>query len=149
MKTRTGNAIGPYEDLPTSVKRHKLQWSGHLTRPPGLAKSILQGTIHGERRRGRQRRRWEDNNKEWTGLEWSIILRKAENREEWRRLVVGSALLPQRSAGLREGSRTHCLTGKEVWGTREGLGLFKDLTGYRQSGLRFILRPNWIQAVGA
>ena len=26
--------------------------------------------------------------KEWTGLEWNTILRKAENREEWRNLVV-------------------------------------------------------------
>ena len=28
--------------------------------------------------------------KEWTGLEWNIIQRKAENREEWRKLVVKS-----------------------------------------------------------
>ena len=31
VKTRIGNAIGPYEDL-TSVKRHKLKWYGHVTR---------------------------------------------------------------------------------------------------------------------
>ena len=36
----------------------------------------------------RQRKRWEDNIKEWTGLEWNIIQRKAENREEWRKLVL-------------------------------------------------------------
>ena len=28
------------------------------------------------------RKRWDDNIKEWTGLEWNIILRKAEDREE-------------------------------------------------------------------
>ena len=38
--------------------------------------------------------------KEWTGLEWNIILREAENREEWRQLVVKSAVVPQRSARL-------------------------------------------------
>ena len=51
-------------------------------------------------RRGRQRKRWEDN-KEWTGLEWNILLRKAEKREEWRKLVVKSTVVPQRSARLR------------------------------------------------
>ena len=52
--------------------------------------------------RGRQRKRWEDNIKEWTGLEWNIILRKAENREEWRKLVVKSTVVPRRSARLRD-----------------------------------------------
>ena len=97
VKARIGNAIGPYEDLLTSVKRGKLKWYGHVTRSPGLAKTILQGTVQGGRRRGRQRKRWEDNIK---GLEWNIILRKAENREEWRKLVVKSTVVPQRSSRL-------------------------------------------------
>ena len=45
---------------------------------------------------------WEDNIKEWTGLEWNIILRKAQNRDEWRKLVVKSTVVPQRSARLRD-----------------------------------------------
>ena len=56
VKVRTGNAIGPYEDLLTSVKRCKLQWYGYVTRSSGLAKTILQGTVQGRRRRGRQRK---------------------------------------------------------------------------------------------
>ena len=39
---------------------------------------------------------------EWTGLEWNIILLKDENREEWRKLVVKSLVVPQRSARLRD-----------------------------------------------
>ena len=101
MKVRIGNAIGPYEDLLTSAKRHKLKWYGHVTRSSGLAKAILQGTVQGGRRRGRQRKRWEDNIKELTGFEGNIILRKVENREEWRKLVVTSTVVPQRSARLR------------------------------------------------
>ena len=31
VKARIGNAIGPYEDLLTSVKRHKLKWYLHFT----------------------------------------------------------------------------------------------------------------------
>ena len=61
-------AIGLHEDL-TIVKRRKLQWYGHVSRSSGLAKTILQGTVKGGRRQGRQRKRWEDNIREWTGLE--------------------------------------------------------------------------------
>ena len=41
VKARIGNAVGPYEDLLTSVKRRKLKWYGHVTRSSGLAKTIL------------------------------------------------------------------------------------------------------------
>ena len=103
VKARIGNAIGSYEDLVTSVKRRGLKRYRHVTRSSGLAKTILQGTVQGGRQRGRQGERWEDNIKEWTGLEWNILLRKAENREEWRKVVVKSTVVPQRSARLRDG----------------------------------------------
>ena len=57
-------AIGPHEDLLTAVKRCKLQWYGHVSRSSGLAKTILQGTVKGGRRQGRQRKGWEDNIRE-------------------------------------------------------------------------------------
>ena len=50
-------------------------------RPSGLAKTIMQGTVKGERRQSRQRKRWEDNIREWTGLEFAQSERAAENRE--------------------------------------------------------------------
>ena len=53
VKARIGNAIGPYEDILNSVKRHKLKWYGHVTRSSGLAKTIPQGTVQGGRRRCR------------------------------------------------------------------------------------------------
>ena len=102
VKARIGNAIGPYQDLLTSIKRRKLKWYGHVTRSSGLAKTVLQRTAQGRRRRGRQRKGCKDNIREWTGLEWNIILRKAENREEWGKLVIKSTVVPQRSARLRD-----------------------------------------------
>ena len=84
------------------MKRRKLKWYRHVIRSSGLAKTILQGSVQGGRRRGRQRKRWEDNIKEWTGHEWNIILQKAENRKEWRKLVVKSTVVPQRSARLQD-----------------------------------------------
>ena len=59
-----------------------------------LFELFLQGPVQGGRRRGRQRKQWENNMKEWTGLEWNILLRKAENREESRKLVVKSSVVP-------------------------------------------------------
>ena len=56
-----------YEDLLTTVKKRKLKWYGHVTRSSGLSKTILQGTVQGKRRRGRQRKKWTDNIAEWTG----------------------------------------------------------------------------------
>ena len=102
VKARIGNAIGSYEDLLTSVKRRKLKWYVHVKRSSRLAKTILQGTVQGGRRRGRQRKRWEDNIKEWTGLEWNSILWKTENRKAWSKLVIKSPVVPQRSARLRD-----------------------------------------------
>ena len=54
-------AIGEYDELLTLVKKRKLRWFGHVSRSSGLAKTILQGTVKGKRKRGRQKKRWEDN----------------------------------------------------------------------------------------
>ena len=75
-------AIRPHEDLLTIVKRCKLQWYGHVSRSSGLAKTILQGIVKGGRRQGRQRKRWEDNIREWAGLGFAKSQRAVENREK-------------------------------------------------------------------
>ena len=102
VRNRIRQAIGPYKDLLTTVKKRKLRWYGHITRSTRLAKMILQGTVQGGRRRGRQKKRWEDNVTEWTGLKLDEVLRKAENREEWKTVVARSSLVPQRSTRLRD-----------------------------------------------
>ena len=81
VRAKIQQAIGPHEDLLAIVKRRKLQWYGHVSRSSGLAKTILQGTVKGGRRQGRQRKRWEDNIREWTGLEFGRTQRAVENRE--------------------------------------------------------------------
>ena len=43
-------AIAPHKDLLTIIKRHKLQWYGHVSYSLGLAKTMLQGTVKGGRR---------------------------------------------------------------------------------------------------
>ena len=74
-------AIGVHDDLLTMIKKRILRWYGHISRSPGMAKTILQGTMKGARKRGRQKKRWEDNIKTWTGMEFGDSLRAAEDRE--------------------------------------------------------------------
>ena len=93
-------AIGPHEDLLSIVKRRKLQWYGHVSRSSGLAKTILQGTVKGESQ-GRQRKMWEDNVREWTGLEFAKSQRAVENREKRTKLVAKSSVVSKRPSRLR------------------------------------------------
>ena len=82
VRAKIQQAIGPHEGLLTIVKRRKLQWYGHVSRSSGLTKTILQGTVKGGRRQGRQRKRWEDDIREWTGLEFAKSQRAVENRKK-------------------------------------------------------------------
>ena len=68
VRNRIQNATGVHADLLTMVKKQKLRWYGHISRSLGMAKTILQGTVIGARMRERQKKRWEDNIKEWMGF---------------------------------------------------------------------------------
>ena len=41
-----------------------------------------------ERRRGRQKKRWEDSIKQWTGLEFANSQRAVENGKKCRELIA-------------------------------------------------------------
>ena len=95
-------AIKPDEDLLAIIKRHKLQWYGHVSCSSGLPKTIFQGTVKGGRTQGRQKKRWEDNVRIWTGLEFAKSQKAVENREQRRKLVAKSFVVPQRPSRLRD-----------------------------------------------
>ncbi|GFN97942.1 endonuclease-reverse transcriptase [Plakobranchus ocellatus] len=102
VSRRIENAIRLHVDLLTIVRQRKLKWYGHTTRSSGLAQTIMQGIVNGGRRRGRQKKRWEENIREWTGLELRNTLRKAEDREEWKAMVRRSSAAPRRIPDLRD-----------------------------------------------
>ena len=56
--------------------------------------------MKGARRRGRQKKRWEDNIKEWTGMGFAESLRAAEDREGWKGIVAMSSVVPRRPTRL-------------------------------------------------
>ena len=70
--------IGEYDELLTQVKKRKLRWFGYVSRSSGLAKTVLQGTV--KRKGGRQKKRWKDNIKEWTGMDVASSTMAGENR---------------------------------------------------------------------
>ena len=76
-----------YDELLTLVKKRKLRWFGHVSRSSGLTKTILQGKVKGKRKRGRQKKRWEDNIKEWTGVDLPAHLGQLKTGQDGKRLL--------------------------------------------------------------
>ena len=86
VRAKIQQAIGLHENLLTIVKRRKLQWYCHVSRSSGLAKTILQGTVKGGRRQGRQRKRWEitsGNGQAWSSASPRGQWRRGKNGENW------------------------------------------------------------------
>ena len=49
-----------------------------------------------KRRRGRHNKRWEDNIKEWTGMDFASSTGAAEDRTRLKGVVAKSSAVPQR-----------------------------------------------------
>ena len=62
----------------------------------------MQGTVKGGRRKGRQRKRWVDNIRKWTGLEFGRSQRAVKNRKKWRKLVAKSPMEPKQPMRFRD-----------------------------------------------
>ena len=52
--------------------------------------------MQGKRRKSRQKKRWEDKIKEWTGMDFASSTRAAEDRSRWKGIVVQSSVVRQR-----------------------------------------------------
>ncbi|GFS26607.1 neurogenic locus notch-like protein 1 [Elysia marginata] len=76
----------PLDHMLTIVRQRKLKSYGHTT---GY-------------RKWKQKKRWEDNIREWTGLELRNTLRKAEDIEEWKAMVRRPSAAPRRIPNLSD-----------------------------------------------
>ena len=85
---------GEYDEFLTMAKKRKLRWSGHVSRYSALAKTVLQGTVNGKRRKGSQKKRWEDNIKEWTWMDFASSTKAAEDKTSWKGVVAKSSMVP-------------------------------------------------------
>ena len=79
-----------------TVRRRKLRWYGHVTRSTGLAKTTLQGTVRGKRKRGRQKKNWNDNIREWTSLNFYKSQMATKDRKRLKQIARLSSEVPQR-----------------------------------------------------
>ena len=79
--------------LLASVKEMKLAYYGHVLRKKGdcMEKELIQGTTPGSHTWGRPKMTWIDNIKSWTGLSLTDLIRKVEDRHQWRNIVHGAA----------------------------------------------------------
>ena len=68
--------ISTHEDLLSTLENRRLRW-------------FDQGTV--PRKRGRQKKIWEDNIKDWTGLDFNSSQRAAEDRQRWQKIVSSCA----------------------------------------------------------
>jgi len=93
VKEEIKKCVGPQEPLLSTIKRRKLMCFGHTTRHNTLAKTILQGTVEGKRRRGRQKKSWVDNIKEWTAQPLQHLLLATQDREAWKKISFASSLM--------------------------------------------------------
>ena len=72
VRSKSQAAIGEYDELLTLVKKRK------------------------KRKRCGQKTKWEDNIKEWTGMDFVSSRRAAENRTKWIGIVANTSEVPRR-----------------------------------------------------
>ena len=65
----------------------------HTARADNLCTAVLHGWISGKKRRGRPRRRWTDDIRDWMGSSFAECTRMAQERELWRTMVSLSQVI--------------------------------------------------------
>jgi len=76
----------PERSLLEAIKKRKLTYLGYTMRKHD---SLEKDIITGKRARGRPKTSWMNNITAWTGLMLNVILRKTEERTEWRAVNPG------------------------------------------------------------
>ena len=83
-------------DIVTLIKTSRLRWAGHVIRMDDerACKKIFEGKPEGRRRRGRPRKRWQDDVEEdLKRLGVRGWRRKARDRAEWKEVVFQARAL--------------------------------------------------------
>ena len=79
---------------------HGLHNSDSVIRSVSVLKGLFRSVpvnVKPRRRDGKtQKKRWEDNIKEWTGMDFASSTRAAENRSRWKGIVANSSVVPRR-----------------------------------------------------
>ena len=93
VRSKINSLVGHQEPLLATVKRRKLALFGDITRHDNRSKTVLQGTLEGGQRRGRQRKCCLDNVRELTSLPMLELLTMASHRNDWKRISAESSAM--------------------------------------------------------
>ena len=88
--TRVKEIIGVERNWSEDLARRKLRYAGHIMRGSsgGLVQLVLEGYIEGKKGRGRLRRIWGDDIKEWSNCKTiGKAKRLSENKPSWQNVV--------------------------------------------------------------
>ena len=90
IKCRSKRPTTGKQNWSEDLGKRKLRFAGHIMRGSGnkLMQVVLEGKIEGTRDRGRQRRAWADDVKEWSKCKsFGETKRKTEDRVMWRNMI--------------------------------------------------------------
>ena len=81
--------VGSYVPLinSTIIMRRKMTKFGHITRHDSMSKTILQGYVEGNRKRGRPKKNWLNDIFEYSNLPLQQLLFIAKDRYKWKKLL--------------------------------------------------------------
>ena len=92
-----GGSVTP---VSTAANTHTPMSSTLMLWYPAVPKWVMPALNYGGG--DRERKRWEDNIREWTGLKVAKYQRAVENREKWGKVVAKSSVAPQRPSQLKD-----------------------------------------------
>lgn len=75
------------EPIITDIIKRKMRWYGHIKRSDLPVRQTIEGLAAGKRSRGRPRRRWRDDIRDWTEKNWDELNTLSRDREMWKKLV--------------------------------------------------------------
>ena len=73
------------------IRERQMKFLGHICRKNGIEKHMLCGKVEGRRSPGRQRIKYMDSLNDYVtnkSLRNTELIRKMDNREEWRAMIV-------------------------------------------------------------
>lgn len=82
--------MGRDRKLLITIKKRKTSYLGHIYRGEnyGFLRLIMEGKVEGRRGPGRRKCSWLKNVREWTGLDTHSLLRAAQDRRQFARIVA-------------------------------------------------------------
>ena len=69
------------------LMRRKMTKFGHITRHDSMSKTIIQGYVEGNRKRGRPKKNWLNDIFEYSNLPLQQLLVIAKDRYKWKKLL--------------------------------------------------------------